>query len=140
MFDIKDHIDHQRWLIDNGFINDLHKDSVYLYGTLVHPDVKAVQCTVSVETKIVDYTLYLNKKTLSAYFKFHELSQSNSIIGLWRFKNLIKTQGDMNFQKVLTGFISDYLGPKWKISVTVKDFDSYEEGFKDTEQGSGATD
>ena len=79
MLENNDQIDHQRWLIDNGFINDLHKDNLFLYGTLVHIDIEAVEVRVDVEKKIIDYDLYVGpslRKRMNQYAdpELHRLS------------------------------------------------------------------
>lgn len=130
MLDKNDHVDHQRWLIDNGFINDLHKDNLYAYGAICHLEIEAVEVAIAIESKSVTYDLYMSSKLLKKVNSFHELSQSKSIIDLWRFKRLVKDQGNLNFQSVLTNFVRDYLGPKWNVTVNLKDIKQYEEGFK----------
>lgn len=125
-----DHVDHQRWLIDNGFINDLHKDNIYMYGTIVHKEVRAVEVHIDTDKKFVDYEIFVDKKLMKKLDKFKTLSQSTGIFDLWRLKRLIIKEGNLNFDKVLRNFVQTYLGPKWNIRVAVKDIKSYEDGYE----------
>lgn len=138
MDNVSDHLDHQRWLIDNGFINDLHKDSLYLYGSLVHKDVKAVYCCVDVQTKLVKYEIYLDSKTLKKYNKFNQfvskqLSKDSGIIDMWLFKRFIKNNGSFDFKNILDNFVKSYLNKAWSTELQIKHIDDYEEGFDSIE-------
>ncbi len=130
MLDHNDHVDHQRWLIDNGFINDLHKDNLFVYGTLVHKQVEATEVRIDVENKLIDYDLYIGKNLRKKIARYEELSGSKTIIGLWLFKRMLKKEGNLNFLQVLNNFVRDYLGPKWRVTANMKDIETYEEGFK----------
>src|SRR5665213_4154429 len=105
MLDTNEHISHQRWLIENGFINDLHKDNLYMYGSIVHVDVQAVEVRIDIEKKAVEYDLYLTKHLLNRIDRFNVLSKDNSIIGLWMFKRMLKKEGNMNFLSILSNFV-----------------------------------
>lgn len=131
---IHDHIDHQRWLLDHGFINDLHKDNLYMYGAIVHKDVMAVEVKVDCEKKLVSYDLYCDASLLKKITKYIELSKSDTVIGLWRFKRLLLKEGNLNIEFLLNNFIKDYCGPKWRAEVNLKDFNGYEEGFREQDK------
>ena len=134
---VEEHLDHQRWLMNNGLLNDLHKDTLYLYGTLVHKDVQAIELNIDIEKKTLDYIIYISPKLLQSYKLYNELRAADSIIGLWRLKRLLKKKGNLNFMAILSGFVKDYCGPKWNIKLEIKDFSSYEEGYKEINDGSG---
>lgn len=125
-----DHVDHQRWLIDNGFINDLHKDNLYMYGAIVHTDIDAVELRIDINTKTVEYDLYMKPSLQKKIDKFNKLSKSQGILDLWLLKRLIKKEGNLNFLSVLNSFVKDYLGPKWVVVANLKDISEYEEGFE----------
>jgi len=36
---------------------------------------------------------------------------------------------------ILSGFVKDYCGPKWNVKLEIKDFNSYEDGFKGIDKG-----
>lgn len=137
MLDKNDHIDHQRWLMENGFINDLHKDNLYMYGAICHLEIEAVEVKVDVANKVATYDLYMSSNLLKKVELFNSLSKSTSIIGLWRFKRLVQKEGNLRFGAVLTNFVKDYLGPKWSVVTNLKDIRDYEEGFK-SETGASA--
>lgn len=129
--DINEHIDHQRWLLEHGFINDLHKDNLFMYGSIVHKDVQAVELDVDVEKKRVSYDVYVDKTLLKKIDAYKKLSHSKSIIGLWRFKRMLKKEGNLNLHHLLSRFVKDYCGPRWSVSLNLKDIESYEEGFEE---------
>jgi len=133
---VEEHLDHQRWLMNNGLLNDLHKDTLYLYGTLVHKDVQAIDLNIDVEKKKLDYVVYLSPKLMHSYKLYNELRTTSSIIGLWRLKRLLKKKGNLNFMAILSSFVKDYCGPKWSVKLEIKDFGSYEDGFKEVNSGS----
>jgi len=133
---IEEHLDHQRWLINNGLINDFHKDTLYLYGSLIHKDVKAVELQISPELRRLDYKVYVSSSLLKSYNLFNELKNSSSIIDLWRVKRLLKTNGNLNFVHILKEFVHAYCGPKWEIGLSIEDFKNYEDDFKQNEQKS----
>jgi hypothetical protein len=132
---VEEHLDHQRWLMNNGLLNDLHKDTLYLYGTLIHKDVQAVELKIDTDNKVLEYIVYIDNSLVKSYQLYNELRYTNSIIGLWRLKRLLKKKGNLNFMAILSGFVKDYCGPKWNVRLEVKDFRSYEEGFKETQHG-----
>jgi hypothetical protein len=134
---VEEHLDHQRWLMNNGLLNDLHKDTLYLYGTLVHKDVQAIELNIDIENKILDYVIYISPKLFKSYVLYSRLRNTDSIIGLWRLKRLLKKKGNLNFMAILSGFVKDYCGPKWNIKLEIKDFSDYEDGFKEINSGSG---
>ena len=133
---VEEHLDHQRWLMNNGLLNDLHKDTLYLYGTLIHKDVRAVELNIDTENKILEYVVYVDYKLIKSYNLYQQLRFTNDIIGLFRLKRLLKKKGNLNFMAILSSFIKDYCGPKWVIKLEIKDFSGYEEGFKKNEHGS----
>jgi len=138
---IHDHMDHQRWLLEHGFINDLHKDNLYMYGAIAHKDINALELDVNIEKKIITYTMFCTSSLLGKIVKYKQLSQSKNLYGLWKFKRLLKKEGNLNFKFLLDKFVIDYCGPKWKVELNLKDYKSYEDGFDEEEsKESGAAD
>ena len=129
--DINDHISHQQWLINNGFVNDLHKDNLFLYGSLVHRDVQAVEVHIDVENKLVHYVIYVPRRLLKLVAKYEKLRGTDSVIGLWRLKRMLMKEGNLNFNHILQQFVRDYCGAKWSTKLELKDIANYEEGFKE---------
>jgi len=118
-------IDQQRWLLNNGLITDTVKDQLFFYGSIIHPDVQAVEVKLKIEEKCVDYTVYLTKKTLNKIDQYNKLSTSTSLFGMWRFKRFLKKEGTLNFQSMLNQFVKDFCGPTWSTKLTIVDFDVY---------------
>jgi len=135
-FQVEQHLDHQRWLMNHGLLNDLHKDTLYLYGTLIHKDVHAVELNIDIESKMLNYVIYVSTDLLKSYELYGRLRTASSIIDLWRLKRLLKKKGNLNFMAILNGFVKDYCGYKWNVGIEIKDFSSYEDGFKEIDQGS----
>ena len=133
---VEEHLDHQRWLMNNGLLNDLHKDTLYLYGTLVHKDVLAIELNIDIENKMLEYVVYVSAGLMKSYRLYNELRTASSIIDLWRLKRLLKKKGNLNFMAILSSFVKDYCGPKWNVKLEIKDFSSYEDGFKEASEGS----
>lgn len=134
LLNVNDVRDHQRWLIENGFMNDMHKDQIYLFGAILHKSIEAVELSVDIEKKMVEYTLYAPKKLLKKISKFNKLSNSNSLWSLWKLKKMLKTEGNLNFAQVVSVFIRDYCGPTWTSKVKVVDIKTYEDGYEQQEK------
>ena len=127
---VNDHLDHQRWLLNHGLINDLHKDTLYMYGAIVHKNVQAVEVRIDVENKVVEYDVYIDTELEKVLKKYETLSKSNSIISLWRLKKLLTKEGNLNFMSMLSRFVTDYCRPKWSVRLQIRNFAQYEDGFK----------
>ena len=135
MLDTDDLIDHQRWLIDNGFINDLHKDNLFVYGTLVHKEVEAVEVQIDITNKMISYDIYIGKNLRKRMERFEALSKSNGVIDLWLLRRILRKEGNLNFLQILNGFVKTYLGPKWSVTAKMRDIKEYEEGIKEQTPG-----
>lgn len=118
-------MDSDRWLLNNGLVSDSVKNQLFFCGSIVHKDVQAVEVRIQPETKLVDYIIYVTPKLEKKMNKYKLLSTSKSLLGMWRFKRLLKTEGCLDFQKVLNSFVTEYCGPKWNTKATVLNFDSY---------------
>ncbi len=130
-------VDQQRWLLNNGLVPDSVKNQLFFYGSIVHPEVQAVDVKIRPEDKFVDYTVYFTKKTINKMEKYHKLSTATSLFGMWRFKRFLKKEGSLNFQSMLNSFVKDFCGQAWSTKVTVMDFDVYIDNLKIEEsQGS----
>ncbi len=130
---VEDHIDQQRWMLNHGLVNDLHKDTLYLYGTLIHKDVKAVELKIDVENKVLHYEVYVDDSLMRKLNLYKRLFGTTSIIGLWRLRRLLRKEGNLNLMGILNNFVKDYCGPKWNVKLYIKDFKRYEDGFKEAQ-------
>ena len=135
--DLIKYIDHQRWLLNNGLFNDEIKNQLFLYGSIVHKEVQAVDLAIDPPNKKINYKVYVHKSLLKKINKFKELSTSKSFFGMWRFKNLIEKEGNLNFQHVLGNFVRDYCGRDWSTVVSVLDVNEYVEGTEGGNQEPG---
>ena len=131
-------LDHQRWLMNNGLINDMHKDQLYVFGAILHREIDAVELDIDVENKIVNYHLYIGDGLKKKIRKYNELALSKGIFGMWRFKKLLEKEGNLNFSTLINRFVKDYCGPKWGSRVEVVDVEDYIDGYQ--EQRSEQTD
>lgn len=128
-------IDQERWLLNNNLVSDSIKNQLFFCGSIVHKDVQAVEVAIRPEAKIVDYTIYVSPDLLQKIGKYHELSKAQSLFGMWRFKRLLKKEGCLDFQKVLSSFVTDYCGPKWAATAKVLSFDDYVDGIEAADEG-----
>lgn len=118
-------IDQHRWLLNNGLISETVKDQLFFFGSIIHPDVQAVEVKIKPEDRTVDYTVYFTKKTLKKIDKYNKLATSTSLLGMWRFKRFLKKEGTLNFHGMLDSFVKDFCGPSWNTKLTLVDFDVY---------------
>lgn len=130
--ELADYIDNQRWLMNNGLLNDAAKNQLFVYGSIVHKDVQAVELEIDVSTKKISYQIFVNRSLMNKIAKYKKLSTSKGFFDMWKFKRLLTKDGNLNFQHVLTRFVKDFCGPSWTTVVEVKDADTYVEGFKDS--------
>jgi hypothetical protein len=118
-------IDQERWLLNNGLVSDTMKNQLFFCGSIVHKDVQAVEVKIHPETKLVEYTIYVAHSLLGKIEKYRRLSGAKGLFDMWRFKRLLKKDGCLDFDKVLTTFVADYCGPKWTAKAEVLSFDEY---------------
>jgi len=116
---LKDFVDHQRWLIDNGLFTDLAKDNLYLYGSLVHKDIQALHVVIDTSHNVIRYMLYVTPQLMNKINKFNKLSKVTDLFGMWRFKRMLKKEGNLHFHPILNKFVRDFCGDKWKAELQV---------------------
>lgn len=121
-------LDHQRWLMNAGIVPDVVKNHLFMYGSIAHKNIKAVELSVDVEKKIVLYTLYADKKLLQKVQQFHQWRHSQNWFELWRLRRMLLKEGNLDFQRILSSFVADYLGPKWRVDMKILDYAQYNEG------------
>jgi hypothetical protein len=126
------YVDTQRWLINNNLFSDSIKNQLFTFGTLVHPEVRAVELDINAENKLLNYTIYFERPMIETFAKYAKLSKSTSFIGLLRFKRFLKKEGDLNIRNILQGFINDFCGTGWQANVEVRDFVDYSEDVSET--------
>lgn len=117
-------LDHQRWLMNNGFLNDMHKDQLMLFGQIVHKDVEYVELDIDVSNKKLTYNLHANKRLINKISKFWSLKEkasSGSVWSMWRFKVFLSKEGNLDFQSIVGRFVLDYCGANWKCAINTVD-------------------
>lgn len=123
-------IDHHRWLLNNGIVHDNIKNQLFMYGSIVHRDVAAVDLAVNATEKCISYKIFVNSELQQKIDKFNKLRDDQSFIGLWRFKRFLKKEGNLDFDSILNSFVIDYCGKGWKTNITTVDFNDYVEGYQ----------
>lgn len=134
---IEQSVDSDRWLLNNGLVSDNVKNQLFFCGSIVHKDVQAVEASIRPENKLVDYIIYVPPALLGKIAKYNQLSTSKSLFGMWRFKKLLQKEGCLDFQKILSSFVTDYCGPKWTAKATIVSFDSYVDSLEAENEDSG---
>ena len=119
-------IDHQRWLMNNGLFTDSAKDTLYLYGTLVHRDVFASYVQIDANRFNIHYCVYLPTKVLKSKALYDRLLGTDSLIGLWRLRRLLKREGNLDFLGILRQFVGQFCGNRWSVTLELKDAALYE--------------
>jgi len=120
-------LDQHRWLLNNGLFTDQTKDSLYLYGAIINKGITAVELSVDSNTKLIKYTLYADLSLLKDYNRYIALKNTDSILGMWKLKRLLKRHGNLEFLKILNGFVKTYCGPTWSVDLELKESSEYED-------------
>jgi hypothetical protein len=128
---LEEYLDHSRWAMNNGIVSDNVKNQLFVYGSIVHKEIQAVELSLDQEKKAVQYTLYVDKMLLEKIVKYSVLSKSTGLFGMWRFKRLLQKEGSLDFQQILNNFVKDFCGPKWNATVNVVDFNTYVESLRE---------
>ena len=132
---IAEMMDQERWLLNSGLVSESTKNQLFFCGSIVHKDVKAVECSISVETKTVSYQIFVPSSLLKKVQKYEKLAKSDKLFDLLRVRHILKKEGDLNFKGILSKFIKDYCGGKWSTTVEILDFDKYFDGDDSGKQG-----
>lgn len=128
-FSLEEYIDQRRWLLNNGLVTEDVKNQLFFCGSIVHKDVQAVELKLDVENRRVDYTIYVDKPLLKRIERYHALSKSDSLLGMWMFRRMLRKEGSLDFAEILNKFVKDFCGPSWSATVKTVDFAEYVEGF-----------
>lgn len=134
---IEEYVDQRRWLLNNGFITDDVKNQLFFCGSIAHKEVQAVELDLEPEAKKVKYKIYVNSDLIKKISKYHVLSKSTSLFGMWRFKHFLKKEGALDFNQILNKLVRDFCGPTWSATVEVLDFNTYVEGLGEQSETAG---
>lgn len=130
---LAEYVDQQRWLMNSGLFNDGIKNQLFMYGSIVHKEVKAVELAIEAEPKLIRYKIYIDQDLIHRRELYKKLAKSTGLIDMWRFKRMLKRGENLDFENILGRFVKDYCGPKWSAVVEVLDIATYAETFE--EQG-----
>ncbi len=133
---LSEYLDQGRWLLNNGMANDQVKNQLFMFGSIAHKDVQALEVSIVPEKKLVKYQVFFKSDVILKINRYKELSTQTSLIGMWRFKRFLKKEGNLNFTGILNKFVKEYCGPKWSVQVEVADIDKYFDGAESGEDGS----
>ena len=101
-----------------------------MYGSVVHKDVKSVECQIDKDKKLVEYTAFVDASLLKKIAKFETLKKSDSTWDLWSLKRMLKKEGNLNLNFIVDKFVKDYCGPSWRATLTMKDVSTYNEEYE----------
>ena len=119
-------IDHKRWLMNNALFDDSVKNDLFFYGSISHPNVKALDFNINPDTKTINYVVYLDEKDYNLTEKFIKLSKSDSFFGLWRYKRMLEKHGNLDPAKHVNLAIKDFAGPSWSAGAQIKRLSEYD--------------
>ncbi len=131
-----EYLDQGRWLLNNGMANEQVKNQLFMFGSIIHKDVQALEVDIIPDTKLVKYNIFFKTDVMDKINRYKELSTKTSLIGMWKFKRFLQKEGNLNFTGILNKFVREYCGPKWSVQVEVTDFDKYFDGATGGEDGS----
>ena len=135
---LNEFIDQRRWLMNSGLgFDDESKNQLFMFGSIVHKNVRAVEVSIAIETKLVKYQIFMDNKDIQKITRYRELSTQTSLIGMWRFKRFLKKEGNLNFSGILNKFVKEFCGPKWSVEVEVLDVGQFSDEAPGGEDGSG---
>ena len=128
----KDIIDHQRWLINSGFANEMLNDNLYLFGIYLHPGIKEAIVSIDITNKFVTYKIYVTKSLFNDFNKFKKLANSPGKIDairlkrLWRkhFENK-KDPARLDIDVIVDSHVKELCGSNWSTSVSLLIEDKY---------------
>ncbi len=109
----------ERWRLDNNLVSQEMQNNLFLYGSIIHKDVEAVDMAIVVERKEVQYKAFFPRKILKKINTFNKLRGTKSLWGMWRLARLLKAQGNLDLQYILNKFVKDLCGPKWSATLTI---------------------
>jgi hypothetical protein len=121
--EIQETIDNERWLMNNGLISDSAKNNIYVYAYLVNKGITAAEVDINPESKTIYYNLYVKDNLLKAYNYYS--NRDDSWFSLIKSAYYVRKYGNLNFKMLLTKFVKDYMGPSWKVNLSVKKSSEY---------------
>lgn len=125
---LAEYMDTRRWIAQSGIMTDDLKNNLFMYGSILHRNISAVDLTISMENNRVDYKIFIPKDVLKKLHKYERLLNEYNANSLgwynrWRFANMLsemKTNEErLDFEVMLNHFVRDLLGGKWSASCEI---------------------
>ena len=101
-------VDHKRWLMNNRLFNDTIYNDLFFYGSISHPNVRALEFKIDPDKRVVSYEVYLEERDYKLVKKFIELSKSNGFFDLWRYKRMLQKYGNLDPAKHVNSAVKDF--------------------------------
>jgi len=132
--EVRDVMDHQKWLINSGFANEMLNDNLYLFGIYLHPDIREALVSVDVGKKLVTYKIYVTKDLFNDFNKCKTLTKSSGKLNAIRLKRLWrkhmenkKDPARLDIDVIINSHVQELCGSNWSTSVSLLTEDKYKE-------------
>ena len=106
-------------------LTDVHKDNLFMFGSIIHSGIQAVEVDTDVNNHDIKYRVYVSSKLLSDYNSFHKKVSKGSIWSLFWAKRLIKKHTFLDWETAINNFVHTYCGAKWTVSVKILPIKEY---------------
>jgi hypothetical protein len=135
----KDVIDHQRWLINSGFANDMLNDNLYLFGIYLHPGIREALVSLDISNKLVTYRIYVTQDLFNDFNMYKKLMRKPNkskfniirLKRLWRkhFENK-KDPARLDIDLIIDSHVKELCGDNWSTSISILSESEYAEDLK----------
>lgn len=133
----KDVMDHQRWLINSGFANEMLNDNLYLFGIYLHPGIRNALVSIDISKKFVAYKIYVTKNLFNDYNKCKRLAKSPGKLDAIRLKRLWRKHTEnkkdparLDIDVIINSHVKELCGSDWSTSISLFTEDKYEKDLK----------
>jgi len=128
----QDVMDHQKWLINSGFANEMLNDNLYLFGIYLHPGIREALVSIDISNKFVAYKIYVTKSLLNDYNKCKRLAKSSGKLDAIRLKRLWrkhlgnkKDPARLDIDMIINSHVKELCGSNWSTSIDLFSEDKY---------------
>lgn len=129
----KDIMDHQKWLINSGFANEMLNDNLYLFGIYLHPGIREALVSIDIGNKFVAYKIYVTKSLFNDYNKCKKLAKTPGKLNAIRLKRLWrkhlenkKDPARLDIDVIINSHVKELCGSNWSTSIDLFTEDKYE--------------
>ena len=128
----QDVMDHQKWLINSGFANEMLNDNLYLFGIYLHPGIREALVSIDISNKFVAYKIYVTKGLFNDYNKCKKLAKSPGKLNAIRLKRLWrkhlenkKDPARLDIDIIINSHVKELCGSNWSTSIDLFPEDKY---------------